>query len=343
MNYNNPNDFQREMEKFKNDFKEKQGIIWLVVVGLLVFIGGTTSFYTVEPEEEAIVLRFGRYTEDIKPPGLHFKYPFGIDKVIKVQTKRVLQQEFGFRTQTSGYGRSSYSQESFNSESLMLTGDLNVANVEWVVHYQISDPYNYLFKTSDQPTRRRDIPGQIQNIRDVSESIMRRVVGDRTVTEVLTTGRKEISEEAKKLIQDVLDKYEMGTRVMTVKLQDVNPPDMVKPSFNEVNEAKQEQEKVINQAEKSYNKVIPEAKGKAEQLITEAEGYATALLNRSKGDAARFASILKEYKRAPRITRKRLYLETMESLFGEMENITVVDPKIKGLMPIFNGFGKSNN
>lgn len=327
MNYNNPNDFQREMDKFKEEFKKKQSLIWIGILGIVVFIGASTSFYTVEPEEEAVVLRFGKYLGEPKQPGLHFKWPFGMDRVYKLPTKKVSQEEFGFRTKNvNSYGRTTYSGSGFDRESLMLTGDLNVADVEWVVHYQISDPYNFLFKTSSP----------IMNIRDISESIMRRVVGDRTVTEVLTTGRKEIALEAQKLIQKVLNKYKTGIRIMTVKLQDVNPPDSVKPSFNEVNEAKQEQEKVINQAEKSYNQIIPEAKGKAEKLVTEAEGFATALINRSKGDAEKFAVVLKEYKRAPKITRKRMYLEAMESLFGSMENITIVDPKIKGLLPVFN-------
>ena len=208
----------------------------------------------------------------------------------------------------------------------MLTGDLNVADVEWVVQYQISDPYNFLFRTSSP----------IINIRDVAESIMRRVVGDRTVTEILTTGRKEIAGLAKELMQEVLNKYELGINVVTVKLQDVNPPDMVKPSFNEVNEAKQEQEKAINQAEKAYNQIIPEAKGKAEQLITEAEGYALELVNKASGDANRFAFELKEYNRAPRITRKRLYLEAMEEIIKSQEGLVIIDSEVKGMLPIFS-------
>ena len=247
--------FEEEMKRFKKQFGQGGGntpqlpnfnksTITLIIVGLIVFIGSVSSFYTVEPDEEAVVLRFGRYTGEPKPPGLHFKIPFGIDRVIKVQSKRVLQEEFGFRTQNVSYPRTQYSGSRFDLESLMLTGDLNVADVEWIVHYQIGDPYNFLFKTNKQ----------ITNIRDVSESIMRRVVGDRAVSQVLTTGRKEISVEAQKLIQEVLDKYEMGIKIVSVKLQDVNPPDVVKPSFNEVNEAKQEQEKAINQAERPITK-----------------------------------------------------------------------------------------
>jgi membrane protease subunit HflK len=166
---------------------------------------------------------------------------------------------------------------------------------------------------------------------------MRRVVGDRTVTEILTTGRKEIAGLAKELMQQVLNKYELGINVVTVKLQDVNPPDMVKPSFNEVNEAKQEQEKAINQAEKAYNQIIPEARGKAEKLITEAEGYALELINKASGDANRFALELKEYKLAPRITRKRLYLEAMEHIIKSQKDLVIIDSEVKGMLPIFSG------
>ncbi|MFT6068578.1 MAG: membrane protease subunit HflK [Bacteriovoracaceae bacterium] len=313
-----------EFEKAVQDIlKNIKGIAAVVIILVLVVLGKST-FYTVEPDEEAVVIRFGKFIGTY-PPGLHFKMPVGIDEVFFVKTKRVLQEEFGFRTKSTANRRTEYSRKSFDHESLMLTGDLNVAEVEWVVQYQISDPFKYIFQTSN-PTI---------NVRDVSESIMRRVVGDRSVTEVLTTGRVEIAIEAQKLMQGVLDRYDMGIKIVTVKLQDVNPPNEVKPSFNEVNEAKQEQEKVINQAEQAYNKVIPEAKGKAEKMISEAEGYAAGLVNESEGDAAKFTAILKEYKRAPLITRKRIYIETMEKIFRKMENLTIVDSKIKGLLPIF--------
>ncbi len=208
----------------------------------------------------------------------------------------------------------------------MLTGDLNVADVEWIVQYQISDPKKFLFAAQNPQ----------QNIRDVSEAVMRRVVGDRTVNEVLTTGRVEIAGEAQKIMQELLDKYDIGIRVVTVKLQDVNPPDSVKPSFNEVNAAKQEQEKAINQAEEAYNKVIPEARGKAEETISQAEGYASAIVNRAKGDSDRFLATLKAYRTAPEVTKKRIYIETMQKLFSSFDDLTVVDDKVQGLLPVFD-------
>lgn len=318
------NELERLLIFFQKEFGNPLQALTPLII-LLVAIGAYTSFYTVEPDEEAVIIRLGRYLETT-PPGLHYKLPFGVDKHILVQTTKIHQAEFGFRTQEirrSGHTR--YSQGGFKSESLMLTGDLNVADVEWVIQYKISDPYKYLFKASNP----------VQNIRDVSESIMRRVVGDKSVNDVLTTGRAEIADEAKTLMQEVLDKYDIGIHVSAVKLQDVNPPEVVKPSFNEVNEAKQEQEKWINQAEKSYNKIIPEARGKAEELVSRAQGLSASKINRAIGDATRFKAILTEYRRAPSITRKRLYLETMEHIYKKFEKLTIVDSQVKGLLPVF--------
>jgi membrane protease subunit HflK len=317
-----------DWDRAKDDVQKGLRFVGPVVIILFLIGVANSSYYTVDPDEEAVIIRFGKYV-GTSQPGLHFKLPLGIDTVTLVKTKRVLQQEFGFRTRTTSGRRTTYDEKNFDTESLMLTGDLNVADVEWVVQYQISDPFKFLFQTSS-PER---------NIRDVSESIMRRVVGDRLVTDVLTTGRVEIAGDAQVLMQEILDKYDMGVKIVTVKLQDVNPPNVVKKSFNEVNAAKQEQEKVINQAEESYNRVIPEARGKAEKLISEAEGYSMAMVNEAQGDAQKFTEILVEYKRAPFITRKRIYLETMQNILKRVKNITVVDTSVKGVLPIFGGKG----
>jgi modulator of FtsH protease HflK len=330
MNYNyqgnrSPQGVPPELYEFMNWLSKNTKLVKALVLLLFILAGVYTSFYTVQPSEEAVVIRFGKYDRTTSP-GLHFLAPFGIEQAIKVRTKLVLQEEFGFRTEDTRESVTNYSKKAFDKESLMLTGDLNVADVEWIVQYQIADPQKFLFAAQD-PRR---------NIRDVSEAIMRRVVGDRTVNEVLTTGRVEIATEAQKLTQEVLDKYDIGIRVVTVKLQDVNPPDMVKPSFNEVNAAKQEQEKDINQAEEAYNKIIPEARGKAEETISEAEGYASAIVNRARGDSERFLMTLKEYRQAPEVTRTRIYIETMQELFGRFKNMTIVDEKVKGIMPVFS-------
>ncbi|MFC1522639.1 FtsH protease activity modulator HflK [Elusimicrobiota bacterium] len=304
--------------------KLPKGIFSYIFGGLALALVASTSYYTVQPQEEAVILRFGRYVSTASP-GLHFKLPFGIDRAIKVKTKVILQEEFGFRSSGSKRSQSSYGSEVFEKESLTLTGDLNVADVEWIVQYQISEPQKYLFNV-------RDV---LKNIRDVSQSMMRRVVGDRLVSDVLTVGRIEIATEAQVLTQEVLDRYDMGIRIVAVKLQDVNPPEQVKPAFNEVNAAKQEQEKVINQAEEYYNKIIPEARGKAEQAIQDAEGYASALINTAKGDAQRFDDMRKAYQKSPQITRTRLYLETMEELYSRFQELTIVDAGVKGILPVF--------
>lgn len=329
MNYQNygnrgPDGVPPEILKLLNWLGNNGRFVKIAILVIFILIGAYTSFYTVQPSEEAVVTRMGRY-ERTTSPGLHFMAPFGIEMATKVRTKLVLQEEFGFRTKDVGQAITSYSKDVFQKESLMLTGDLNVADVEWIVQYQISDPQKFLFAAQNPR----------QNIRDVSEAIMRRVVGDRTVNEVLTTGRVEIADEAQRLTQEVLDKYDIGIRVITVKLQDVNPPNMVKPSFNEVNAAKQEQEKAINMAEEAYNKVIPEARGMAEETVSQAEGYASAIVNRAKGDSQKFLMTLKEYRQAPEVTRTRIYLETMQELFGRFKNITIVDEKVKGLLPVF--------
>jgi len=323
-------DLQEKVSRFLSDFNNKGSFL---IYGILFFLGliaTLQSFYTVQPKEEAVVLRLGSYLQTTQP-GLHFKLPLGIDQIFKLPTRLVLQEEFGFRTSsTSSHGASSYSKGGFAKESSMLTGDLNVADVEWVVQYRISDPNKFLFNVKD-PER---------NIRDISESVMRRVVGDRLVGDVLTTGRTEIAADAKDLMQEIIDKYDFGIKVVSVKLQDVNPPESVKASFNEVNSAKQEQEETINVAEKDYNRVIPEARGRAEETIAKAEGYAEALVNRANGDAKRFLSVLAEYKRAPAITKKRIYLETMEERFSSFEHLTIVDPAVKGVIPLYRGLSE---
>lgn len=321
----NENQYPPEMQRLIQLLQKYKGLKYIVILIALVAFGSMSAFYTVGPNEEAVVIRLGKHLTNTTS-GLHFKIPFGIDQITKIKTKIVHQMEFGFRTSNSNNRRTVYSRGNFKNESLMLTGDLNVADVQWVVQFQISDPFKFIFKTSDP----------LSNIRDISESIMRRVVGDKPVNDVLTTGRVEIASNAKVLMQEVLNKYDMGVAVKTIKLQDVNPPQVVQKSFNNVNAAKQEQEQMINKAEEAYNRVIPEARGKALQLVSEAEGFAEAILNRAHGDADRFVSIAREYRKAPAITKKRIYLETMESIFINLENITIVDQKIKGLLPVFD-------
>ena len=301
--------------------------IAIFLIGGLVLLGVYQSFYTIDVSEEGVVTRFDRYIKT-EGPGLHLKIPFGVDKVTRVKSKVIHQEDFGFRTKGSStmQRRRSYTKNDLASESLMLTGDLNVADVEWTLQYQIIDPWKYLYKARSVET----------NIRDVSISIMRRVVGDKLVNEVLTTGRVSIASEAKILTQKILDQYDMGIKIERINLQDVNPPEAVQDAFNEVNAAKQEQEQTINQAEREYNRQIPKAKGQAEQQIKEAEAFSVNIKNRSKGDAERFKEVLKEYQKAPSITRKRLYIETMKDIFTDIDDLTIIDPSVKGVLPLYS-------
>ncbi len=294
-----------------------------LLLALVILVLALGSFYTVEPEEQGVVLRFGEFTS-ITDPGLHLKIPL-VDQVIKVRTQRQLKQEFGYRTQIAGV-RTTYSQADLSDESLMLTGDLNVADVEWVVQYRILDPEAFLFRVRNPE----------DTLRDLSEAVMRQTVGDRTVNEVLTVGRQEIASLVQDKLQDLLNQYETGLHVEQVVLQNVTPPDPVRPSFNEVNEAEQEREQKINAAQSEYNKVIPRARGEAQQAIQQAEGYALDRVNRAQGEAARFSSLYEEYRRAPEVTRKRLYLETMSTIVPKVGQKVIVDEEAQSVLPLLN-------
>jgi membrane protease subunit HflK len=294
------------------------------IAALAVIWGLLSSFYTVQPEERAVIKRFGRVT-GIADPGLHFKLPFGIDDVQIVATERVLKQEFGFRTADSENERSRFSGGD-TDESLMLTGDLNIIQVEWVVQYRISDPVEFLYGMRDPE----------QTLRDLSESIMRRVVGNRIGSDVLTVGRVEIANTARDELQEAMTRYENGIHVITVVLQDVVPPQRVQPAFNEVNAARQELERVVNEATRQANEAIPRAEGTAKRTISEAEGYATERVNRALGEAARFNSVLAEYRNVPEVTRSRLYLETLNNVLPKIGSVVVVQDGQIPPLPLLN-------
>jgi len=291
------------------------------VVGIILLIVLISTFYTIGPDEEGVIKRFGRYVR-VTQPGLHAKLPF-VETVSKVKVKHIFKEEFGFRTLRAGI-KTLYAPGDFRDESLMLSGDLNVAVVEWIVQYKIRDPINYLFKIRD--------PGS--TIRALSEAVMRQIVGDRSVDEVLTVGRIEVGQKVQKELQSILDVYETGIQVVTVKLKDVNPPDPVKPSFNEVNEAKQEKERTINEAWQAYNQVIPRAKGEAEKAISTAEGYAVNRTNRAMGEANRFMAIWQEYRKAKDVTRRRMYLETLSDILPRIGEKYVIDSGGTGVLPL---------
>lgn len=295
-----------------------------IVLALLLLITALTSIKTVGPEEEGVVLFVGQFNRTVDP-GLNFILPFGIEKMMKIPVQRQLKHEFGFRTSSAGV-RSQYSKESYADESSMLTGDLNLADVEWVVQYRIVNSYQYLFRVRNAE----------KTLRDMSEAAMRQTVGDRTVNEVLTVGRQEVASNVEVILQKMCDDYENGIRIDQVVLQDVNPPQPVKPSFNAVNQAQQERETLINQAESEYNRVIPRARGEAEETIQLAEAYMLNRVNGAKGEAARFEAMYLEYIKAPEVTKKRIYLETMSSILPKLGNKIIVDEKGNNVLPLLN-------
>jgi len=299
-----------------------RGVIVLAVLALAV-LGAWTAYYTVPSDSVAVVQRFGKYLRDV-PPGLHFKLPLGIDAATIVPVKRQLKQEFGFTTPDAGDPYQS--PRDGRRETEMVTGDLNAALVEWVVQYRISDPVKFLFEVREPS----------ETLRYVSESVMREVVGDRTVDEVITIGRQEIETEALTKMQALSTKYAMGISIDQVQLKNINPPLPVQESFNEVNQAQQEKEKLINEARRDYNKVIPLAEGEKDQRIREADGYRLKRINEAEGDVARFSALLAEYSKAPEVTRRRIYIETLQDVMPDIRSKIIIDEQARSILPLLN-------
>lgn len=308
----------------KYQIANMKNYIILGVTGFLVLIFIFSGVYSVGPDEVGVIRKFGKYIRTTDP-GLHFKIPMGIEKVDNVKVQYIFKEEFGFRTLKPGI-KSQYSTREYFDESLMLTGDLNVLVVEWIVQFKVKDPVKLLFNIRDPK----------ETIRNISEAVMRQIVGDATVSEVLTTRRMDINQDAQDKLQEILDSYESGIHIVTLKLQDVNPSDEVKPSFNQVNEAKQEKEKMINEAWEAYNKTIPAARGQAEKTIKEAEGYTLQRINRAKGDAARFIDTWQAYRKAKEVTRKRLYLEAMNEILPKTGYKYIIDSSAHSILPLLN-------
>ena len=309
----------KEIKIPKIDFNK---IKFPFIAGLLVFVA-YLCFYQVEANEEAIILRLGKYSDTVGP-GLHFKIPL-LDKIYKIKVDYQYKEEFGFRTNSPGV-RTSYSQRGYENESWMLTGDLKIAEVHWVVQYKINEPEKYLFKLKN-----------VENtIRDISESTMRLMIGDRSFKEVLQKERTAIANLSKSHMQKILDSYESGIQVQMVQLQGVVPPAPVADSFNEVNRAKQEEETLVNEANQEYNKKIFTAKGLAQKMINEAEGYYQERTNQADGDAALFEAIFQKYKKHKDITKTRIFLEKMESILSQVPDKVIIDSNLDGLLPLLN-------
>jgi len=306
-----PEEFRKLLNNPRTTAKVVAGIIVAILVGWLAW----TAHYTVEANEQAVLLRFGKEI-GVREPGLHFKLPFGIDRIRKVAVKEKKREEFGFRTEQPGV-ETVYREGTspLKDEARMLTGDLNILNIQWIVRYRVDDIRDYFF----------NIRAPVATVRDVSEAMMRQVIGDRSVDEALTTGRVAIQEEAKQNMQERLDTYGAGIRIVDVRLKDVSPPEEVKGAFNEVNQARQEKETIINEAKAEVNSKIPEAKGKKQRTIEEARGYAEERVNEAEGDVARFKALVTEYTRAPDVTAQRLYLEAMSERLQTVKKKYILD------------------
>jgi membrane protease subunit HflK len=316
-----------QMDEIINKFKGLKGKLpgfWLLVAVIVLLIVIFSSVYTIGVNEVGVIQRFGKYIRTTSP-GLNFKLPWGIEKLTKVKVRLIYKEEFGLRTIRPGV-RTEYARPAaYLDEALMLTGDLNVAVVPWIVQYRIKDPYNYLFRVRNVNS----------TLRDLSEATMRMVVGDRSINEVISK-REEIADQAQVLLQKELDEAETGLNVVTIEMKKTNVPEPVQPSFNEVNQATQEKERMIYQAREDYNKAIPAARGEAEKTIKAAEGYALDRINRAKGDAARFLALYAEYAKAKDVTRRRIYLETLKDIFPRLGSKFIVDADQKNLLPLLN-------
>jgi len=319
-------DLEKKVIEIKDYVKNKLGpqkaILPLLIVIFLIIIGGYTSMYEVDTEETGVVLRFGKFSGFVDP-GLHFKIPFGVDQIYLVQTGRVLKEEFGFRTVKPDI-RTTFTKKGLEEESLTLTGDLNVSDVEWIVQFQVADPYKFIFRIKDP----------VGTIRDIAEAMVRRSIGNANVTEVLTTERANLANDIQVSLQSTLNQYDIGVRIVTVKFQDVTPPDPVKAAYNEVNESEQQRESLIFQAREQYNREVPRARGEAKKVLQEAEGYAVERVNKARGETNRFLALLTEYRKAPSVTRSRIYLETLEEVLPRLDEIYVMDDKSGGLLPL---------
>ncbi len=304
----------------------RTGIIVPIAVVIAVIALAGTGFFIVNPTEDAVVTRFGKYLATVGP-GAHFKIPFGIDRSYNVPTKSIQTEQFGFRTVRGGV-QNTYANNDYSKESTMLTGDLNIVNVEWIIQYRINDPRAWLFNVNEDVRN--------STIRDVSQSVINTLVGDRAILDVMGAERPAIEAEALRMTNDKLNEFGLGVTVTTVQLQNIVPPPGVQSAFEDVNKAIQDMNRLINEGKEAYNAEIPKAAGEAEKTVLEAQGYATERVNRAMGDVARFTSVYDEYRKAPAVTRQRLYLETIDSLFNAEKGTTLVDKKLDNFLPLTN-------
>ncbi|MEE9294694.1 MAG: FtsH protease activity modulator HflK [Phycisphaerae bacterium] len=326
-------EFDQAIDELKFYFRRYRRLIVVIAIGVVVLVGLDTTFYKVEADEQGVVLRFGRLAR-LTEPGLHTKLPWPIETVQQVPVAKVQKLEFGFVTAQPGR-RTMYERPTATSKDVarMLTGDLNLAHVEWIVRYKINDAAKYLFAIGGARSQRVAVE---DTIRDASETVMRRLVGDVSVDTVLTTGRDQIATDGKRELQEFLNNFDCGVTVVAVKLQTVSPPDLVKDAFDAVNRARQNKERVVNNSLGERNRRIPEARGKRDRAIAEAEGYMDRVVKAGTGRANAFLSKLEEYKKAPEVTRLRLYLEAMEDVLSKVDDIIIIDQSVRGVLPLLD-------
>ena len=307
--------------KFPGKLSPRMIVIIIVVVALISLV--STSFFIVDQKEQGVVLLLGKMNRIVEP-GLQFKLPLGIEKSFNVPTQLVFKREFGFRTLQPGI-ETIYSPEDYSDESIMLTGDKNIVDVSWIIQYRIEDPVAYLFNVLDQE----------KTIRDISQSVINQLVGDRSILGVMGTERPNIETLGKDQMNERFKSYNLGIRITTIALQDILPPaGAVRDAFEDVNKAEQDKERFINEGNEAYNKALPEAEGKAKQVVQEAKGYAAARVNKASGDVSRFVAVLREYENAPDVTRTRLYIEMFEEVFGKAEGTDLIDRSLKNFIPL---------
>jgi len=297
-------------------------LFWLIVLALAV-AAGFSSVYVVDETENAVITRFGKYTQTVGS-GLHVKLPFGIDKNYNVDIKTLRAEQFGFKTVKSG--RNNEYKNNISEESEMLTGDLNIVDVEWVIQYKVTDPRQWLFNVYEKE----------QTIRDISRSVINTLVGDRAIFDVISSDRSTIQNLAQEQMNENFKALGLGINVTTVQFQNVVPPVEVQAAFEDVNKASQDMKRLINEGKEEYNKEIPKAQGEADRQIQVAEGYAAERVNMAKGDVARFNAVYDEYKRSPKATKERIYLETMAEIFGSETKPELIDSELENLLPVKN-------
>jgi membrane protease subunit HflK len=307
-------------------FKLGPGLVALIVAAIALILVFSTSFFVVDQTERAVITTFGKFSR-VAEPGLHFKFPFGVQRSYNVKTEVVQTEQFGFRTEKTGVATATmYSDQKFPEESTMLTGDLNIVDVEWIIQYKINDPKAWLFNTSDRH----------KTIRDISQSVINLLVGDRTILGVIGPERTAIQEAAVQMMNETFSSYGLGIQVIQVQLQNIVPPKGVQEAFEDVNKAIQDMNRLINEGKEAYNAEIPKAKGEADRLVEVAQGYATERVNKAAGDVARFNSVYDEYRKAPDVTRQRLYYEMMEEIFKGEKDVELIDKRFSNFIPLKN-------